>query len=125
MNKITCVYIAGKLNDDAVGYIQNMHRMMVTAEKVRCAGFAVLIPCLDILMGLKFGDYDYSDYFDNNVQWLKRSDAVFLTPGWEDSSGTQKEITIAKSMGIPVFSDISEMLKQACIAEAESLPATP
>ena len=51
------VYIAGKLNDDAVGYIKNMHRMINTAKSVRKLGCCVYVPCLDILEGLVDGEW--------------------------------------------------------------------
>jgi len=34
-------YVAGKLNDDAVGYIQNTHAMIKTARALREESFAV------------------------------------------------------------------------------------
>ena len=103
------VYIAGKLNDDAVGYIKNVHRMIKTSKLVRENGYAVYVPCNDFLEGLVDGDFGYTDYFDNSQPWLKSSDAIFLTPGWETSSGTKKEIDNAKLRDIPVFDDIDKM----------------
>lgn len=105
------VYIAGKLNDDACGYIKNVHRMIVAAEQVRKAGFAVFVPGIDFLQGLVFGNWDYQDYFENSQPWLDASHAVFLTPGWETSKGTAKEIERAKSQDIPVFSDLDELVR--------------
>ena len=103
------VYVAGKLNDDAVGYIKNMHRMIKTARLVRNAGYAVYVPCVDILEGIVDGNFDYHEYFDNSQPWLLSSDAVFLTPGWETSSGTKREIERAKANNIPVFSSLDDM----------------
>jgi hypothetical protein len=103
------VYVAGKLNDDAVGYIKNVHRMIKTAREVRKAGYAVYVPCNDFLEGLVDGNFDYHEYFDNSQPWLKSADAVFLTPGWETSSGTKNEIELAKKWNIPVFSNIKDM----------------
>ena len=105
------VYIAGKLNDDACGYIQNLHRMIAAAELVRKAGFAVFVPGIDFLQGIVAGNLGYADYFENSQAWLEVSEAVFLTPGWETSQGTAKEILRATGLGIPVFEDI-EKLKQ-------------
>ena len=98
-----CIYIAGKLSDDAVHYLKNVSNMMEAAEKIRKMGFAVYVPALDLLMGIKFGWDEYNNYFNNSIEWLKRSDAVFLVKGWESSPGTQKEITVAKSKNIPIF----------------------
>jgi hypothetical protein len=103
------VYVAGKLNDSAVGYIKNFHRMIKTAREVRSAGYAVYVPCNDFLEGLVDGNFDYAEYFDNSQPWLVSADAIFLTPGWETSSGTAKEIETAKSNNIPVFDTIRNM----------------
>ena len=106
------IYIAGKLNDDACGYIKHLHRMIDTARKVRRAGFAVYVPGNDFLEGLVAGDFGYSEYFNNSQPWLAASDAVFLTPGWETSSGTKREIAYAKSLGIPVYDNLGQMIEE-------------
>lgn len=105
------VYIAGKLNDVAPEYIKNVHNMMYWAEQVRKFGFAVYIPGIDLLMGLTFGNWEYEDYFDNSQAWLDVSDCMFVTPGWETSSGTIKEISRCNEKGIPVYYDIETMVK--------------
>ncbi len=105
------VYVAGKLNDDACGYIVNIHRMIIWAEKVRKLGFAVFVPGLDFLQGVVFGNWAYKDYFDNSQPWLDVADAVFLVPGWETSSGTKREIERAKNNGTPVYFDLDMLNK--------------
>lgn len=96
-------YIAGKLNDEACGYLQNLHRMINCADKVKKLGYAVFVPGVDLLMGLQMGNYEYSDFFDNSQEILSRCDIVVLTPGWETSKGTKKEIELANQLDIPVF----------------------
>lgn len=111
------VYVAGKLNDNAVGYIQNMHKMINNAYDIRKMGFSVYIPCLDFLYGLVAGDADYRDYFDNNIAWMKCADAVFVGKGWETSKGTKREIQIAQHNNIPVFyylTDLRDWGKDEC-----------
>jgi len=105
------VYVAGKLNSDACGYIKNVHRMIIWGEKIRKLGFAVFVPGLDFLQGIVFGNWDYPDYFNNSQPWLIASDAVFLVPGWETSEGTKKEIERAKKHNIPVFADLELLAK--------------
>lgn len=83
--------------------------MMVYAEKVRRMGYSVYIPCIDLQMGLTFGHYEYDDYFNNSQPWLDASDAIFLTPGWDDSKGTQREIARGDAQLIPAFSNITQM----------------
>jgi hypothetical protein len=103
------VYVAGKLNADAVNYIRNMHRMIKTADQIRRLGYSVYVPCLDILSGLVAGDLDYADYFENNLPWMLASDLVFVVPGWETSDGTKKEIETAIANNILVLFDIEEL----------------
>lgn len=105
------VYVAGKLNGMACDYLINVHRMIKQAERVRKAGFAVFVPGIDLLMGVVMGDWEYKDYFDNSQPWLVASDAIFVTPGWERSEGTKREIKYAESLGIPVYYDLNAMLK--------------
>jgi len=110
-DRLTRVYVAGKLNDMAVEYLYNVHKLMETAEMVRNHGFSVFVPAIDLLMGIKFGYKEYTDYFDNGQPWLMASDAVFLTPGWQTSEGTKKEVELAGELGIPVFDDIEDLIE--------------
>lgn len=105
------VYVAGKLNADAVGYIKNLHRMAKFAKLVRETGrFAVYVPGNDFIEGLVDGSFEYKDYFDNSQHWLVASDAVYVCPGWETSEGTKREIETATGRGIPVFYSITDMI---------------
>lgn len=104
------VYIAGPLRSkEFAETVKNMSTLMEVSEQVRLNGFSTYTPALDILMGIKFGDYNFSDYFDNSVEWLKASNALFLTGDWDMSAGCLKEIDIAEESGIPIFFDIPTM----------------
>jgi hypothetical protein len=103
MKKIECVYVAGRLNDMACDYLKNVHKMCWWANEVRKLGVCAYIPAIDMLMGIIFGNWEYPDYFNNSQGYLKRSDAVFVCPGYEESKGTIREIKTAESLGIPVF----------------------
>lgn len=105
------VYVAGKLSAYGVQYIKNCHRMIDTARKIRRHGMAVYVPCLDILEALHDGDMDYEALFNNSAEWLKASDAMYLTPGWETSTGTNKEIKIAKKRNIPIFEKLEDLVR--------------
>jgi hypothetical protein len=109
MNK-KLVYVAGALRSNIPEYIKNMHRMIKEADKVRRSGFAVIIPCEDLLRGLVCGDYDFEDYFENSYEMLTRCDAVYVIPGWEKSEGTKKEIKKAQSLNIPVYFELNNLI---------------
>ena len=108
-NKKFLIYIAGALSGDTPTYISNSSKMIRYGELVRRSGYSVFIPCLDILQGLVMGDMEYDDYFNNSYAILPRCDALFLTPRWENSNGTKKEIALAESYNIPVFEDLEKM----------------
>jgi len=103
------LYIAGKLNGDACEYIRNMNTMVNYAERVRQLGCAVTVPCNDFIQGAIIGEYNYDDYFDNNVELMKRCDAIALCPNWMGSKGVTREIEIAQDLKIPVLFDFVEV----------------
>lgn len=109
----TKVYIAGKLNDMAVDYIKNVHKMIGWAYKVRQLGFAVYVPCNDFLEGLVNGTFGYGEYFSNSQPWLAASDCVFVCPGYESSSGTLREIELATSLNIPVYYTLDSLVRNS------------
>ena len=104
------VYIAGKLNASAAVYIRNVHDMLAVGNMIRKRGFSVFVPALDVLMGFLDGKMDYEDYFENNIEWLKVTDYMLVLPGWEHSSGTQKEMEIAESHNIPILFDLFSLV---------------
>lgn len=106
------VYVAGKLNDMAVDYIKNTSRMIKLANDAREAGFAVFVPCVDILQGIVAGDWNYRCYFSNSQPWLMVSDAVLVVEeGYKSSKGTLRELETAERHNIPVFFSLKEMQK--------------
>ena len=96
-------YIAGALNAMASEYIQNMHRMIVWAERIRKLGYAVFIPGIDFLTGLVLGDWDYGIAFDNSQAFLVVARIMFVVPGWKNSKGTARELITAQKYDIPVY----------------------
>jgi guanylate kinase len=103
-------YVAGALSsNDACIYLQNVSKMMNASEHVRRLGLACYTPAIDLLMGIKFGWYEYDDYFVPSQAWLDVSDCLFLTSGWEASKGTIREIDRACKKDIPVFSDLEQI----------------
>jgi hypothetical protein len=108
-NKARLIYIAGALNAEAISYIINMHKMIKFAKEVREEGYAVFVPCLDFLEGLVDGGMTYDSFFNNGQVVLLRCDAVAVTPGWEASKGTKREIALAIENNIPVFFNTKDL----------------
>ena len=103
------IYVAGPLNAEAVDYIQNLYSMNLTAAEVEHKGASVFIPGNDIIYGIWHGGRKYEDYFRNSIEWLRRADALYLSPNWENSKGTKREIAEAQLRGIPVFEDLESL----------------
>lgn len=55
----------------------------------------------------------YSDWIEYDKEWVAVCDAVLRLPG--ESSGADGEVALAKSLGIPVFHSVGDLL--------ESVPA--
>lgn len=108
--KVDRIYIAGALNSDACGYIENLSRMTKFANKVMRLGNAVFSPGNDFIQGLVDGKLQYEDYFNNSQELLRSSDAVFVVPGSENSEGVARERVVAEMFGIPVFETIEELV---------------
>lgn len=104
------VYIAGKLRDTVPDYIANLGRMIEHSIKVRQRGYAVFVPGLDVLLGIKSKrKITYRQYFENSFAFLEACDAVYVVPKSENSEGVKREIKHAKKLGIPVFYNIDDM----------------
>lgn len=104
------IYVAGKLSDHAIDYLKNCGIMIEYARKIRNEGFSVYVPCLDLLEVLVNPlEFDHKKLFDNSLEWLKVSDALFVIPGYKTSNGTKKEIQTAEILKIPIFYNLEEL----------------
>ena len=100
------IYVAGPLNDNAVGYLKNVSRMCKVAVELRKKGHAVFVPCLDLLLGIVAGDWEYEDYFENNQAFLEDCDALYLIG---HSPGADKELKAAEYYGLQIFYRLPEV----------------
>jgi len=100
------VYVAGAYSsDNVIGVLNNMREGMRWATKVFLAGHAPFCPWLDYhytLMLREGENLTVPDYYAYSMAWLRVADVVFVTPGWEASHGTKKEIEEAERLGIRV-----------------------
>jgi hypothetical protein len=45
-------------------------------------------------------------FMNGGLEMLRRCDLIVLVDGWQASEGTAREIEVARSRGLPIFSDI-------------------
>jgi hypothetical protein len=118
--KIKRVYVAGLLTprgywstNQAIDYLINVREMSRWGLEAFQAGFDPFVPAFDFMFwfvaeGQPITEAMIKRYSKN---WLAVCDAVMLTPGWQKSSGTLAEIKYAKTLGIPVFDSLEELIK--------------
>lgn len=119
--KIKRVYVAGLLTprgmwsvNPAIDYLANVRHMIRAGIEVFKAGFVPFIPALDfsLFLCLNEGEFITEPMIKRySKDWLEVCDAVLLTKGWKQSTGTLIEIDFAKEHGIPVFESIEELKK--------------
>lgn len=121
MKKIKRVYCAGPLTPKgiwsvnlAIDYLANINHLIRAGIEVFKAGFVPFIPALDfaIFICLREGEVITEPMIKRySKDWLEVCDAVLLTKGWRQSTGTLAEIEFAKERSIPIFENIEELKK--------------
>jgi hypothetical protein len=100
------VFIAGPYSGGDVA--QNVKAAMDMADRLWAAGAAVFVPHLYHFQHLVHPRPEY-DWKANDIEILKRCDAVFRLKGY--SQGADAEIELAESLGLPIFLTWAEILE--------------
>lgn len=99
------VYIASPYTKGDVAV--NVCKSLETADKLLELGFIPYAPLLTHFWHLISPKPVYVWYALDN-EWVKRCDCVLRLPG--ESTGADAEVELAKSLGIPVYFDIKELM---------------
>ena len=96
------LYIAGPYRSTTEwGVEQNIAKAEAIALACWRKGWAVFCPHKNTA---HFGGAaDDSIWLQGDLEFLIRSDALLAIPGWEKSEGAKREVAVAESIGIPVF----------------------
>lgn len=115
--KVTVVYVAGPFRcasayqpgqQDAFGIHLNVTRAMALALEVWRAGAAAICPHANSFCYQGSAPDDV--WLRGDLAILERCDAVLMTPDWERSSGARAEEAHAKSIGLPVFYVLDDLV---------------
>jgi hypothetical protein len=121
------IYIAGPYSGtDIITILDNIRQGIKTGHKLLLNNFAVFCPFLDYQFAFfNLPDSDPSwnmsltkeQYQANSMEWVKVCDAVFLIGDWTQSKGVQKEIEIANSLNIPLFTEFKKLVEWRDVCE--------
>lgn len=115
------IYVAGLLSRNhkgekafAIEYLENIAVNGGYAVKIMHKGHYPFCPGIDYsffiinkAMGLdKISEKAIKGY---SMEWLKVSDAIFMTPGWEHSPGSKAELEEAMKLGLKIFWSLDEI----------------
>lgn len=97
------IYFAGPFRaDTAWGIEKNVRRVEEQAVlMVEKFGIMPLIPHANTRFFHGLGTDEL--WLEGTMELMRRCDAIYMCPGWEQSDGSQAELAEAEVMGIPVF----------------------
>jgi uncharacterized protein DUF4406 len=98
------VYVAGP-------YTANPERCTAEAIKVGDLlldlGYAPFVPHLSYYWDVQHTKRHYEEWMRLDLAWVARADVIFRMPG--DSPGADRELALAKELGIPIVYSIDEL----------------
>lgn len=104
------VYVAGKFRDETPWDMeQNIRRAEEHALEIAKLGAVPVV----VHSMFRYFDQSLPDRFwlDGTMDILRRCDALFLLPGWEDSQGSVAERMEAQRQNIPIFEHEETLLE--------------
>jgi len=104
------VYVAGKYSaDNVIDVLHNIREGVKVSAFLIKKGYAPFCAWLDHQFSF-YEDISVEQYYQYSIAFLKVCDCMLVLPDWQKSKGTAKEIRIAKSLKIPVYYSISDLV---------------
>jgi hypothetical protein len=100
------IYVAGPYTQGDVA--MNVRKAFAAANELADLGFAPFVPHSTHFWHMMF-PRPYEFWLDLDNQFLPYCHAVLRLKG--SSSGADKEVELAKSLGIPVFHELQDLLR--------------
>lgn len=106
------VYVAGKYSGfNVIEILQNIGRGKKVCAELFKLGYAPFCPWHDASYSEDNPScrFTVNDFYEYSIEWLRASDAVFMTEGWQHSRGARNELKEAKLSGIPIAYNLSDL----------------
>lgn len=100
------IYVAGKYSGKTYSEIDdNIKKAEAVSIKLFRKGWAVLTPHKNTAHYEIYEDENltYETWLNADLEMLKRCDAIFMMPGWDDSAGAQQEYQFALDNDMQIF----------------------
>lgn len=108
------VYVAGPYTKGDVAI--NVREAILAATELSDAGLVPFVPHLTHFWHTVV-PRPYEDWLRLDMEWLRLCDFVLRLPG--DSNGADKEVAEARRLGVPVYTDMKLLIRQARIVAVD------
>lgn len=98
------IYVAGPYTKP--GPTQNVWKAVDVAEKLLALGFAPFVPHFTHFWEIRH-HHNYEIWMELDFIWLRQCQCLYRIPG--ESSGADREVALAKDLGIPVYHDLQTL----------------
>jgi hypothetical protein len=95
------IYVAGPYTKGDTG--RNVREAIIAGNNLRALGHTPFIPHLTHFWHLLIPHDDINYWYQYDMEWLEKCDAVFRLPG--ESKGADAEVERAQELGMLVFYD--------------------
>ena len=107
MSKIF-VYVSGPISKGDM--FVNVRNAILAGERLRAAGLFPYVPHLSFSWQM-LSPVAYEAWMELDFAWIERCHVILRLPG--DSSGSDREVVHAKSLGLPDFYSVDQVLAWA------------
>jgi len=117
--KIEYVYVAGLLTprgvksaNPAIEYLLNVRDLIRYSLELLFEGFIPFCPAIDFTYFLLLREGErITEQMIKRISkgWLKKCDAILMTPLWKHSTGSVGEKKLAEEISMPVFYSVDEI----------------
>ena len=105
MDRKARIYVAGPFTVPCPS--TNTHKAIQAGQSLRDYGFIPFVPHVSMLWDTVIPN-SYETWLEWDFEWVKVCDGLVRLQG--ESSGADREVELANSLGMPVFFSIQEVL---------------